>query len=188
MAHAMGRDRNCRVKLIGKDDINGLIVHPGAASGSDTRRQRCFLGVKTKVLSSVRKHTVIVAHLAFIRQPNRLLIYMMANSSPLFAELDESSTMERCRLSLYWSPSPFLTRVGYYPSTQECDVSDVLILRMPWRAEQVPPDPRRHSLHPGVSSQAVLKGSTFRFSRPGRVATDVVTQRRSLSSEAGDAL
>lgn len=73
VAHAVGRDRNCRVKLIGKDDINGLIVHPGAASGSDTRRQRCFLGVKTKVLSSVRKHTVIVAHLAFIRQSNRLL-------------------------------------------------------------------------------------------------------------------
>lgn len=46
------------MKLIRKDNINGLIVHPGAASGSDTRRQRCFLGVKTKVLSSVRKHAV----------------------------------------------------------------------------------------------------------------------------------
>lgn len=40
--------------------MNGLIFCPGAASGLDTRRQRCFLGIKTKVLSSVWKHTMLV--------------------------------------------------------------------------------------------------------------------------------
>lgn len=48
------------MKLIRKDDINGLMVCPGAASGLDTRRQRCFLGVKTKVLSSVWKYIVLI--------------------------------------------------------------------------------------------------------------------------------
>lgn len=48
------------MKLIRKDNINGLMVRPGAASGLDTRRQRCFLGVKTKVLSSVWKHIVLI--------------------------------------------------------------------------------------------------------------------------------
>lgn len=46
------------MKLIRKDNINRLIFHPGAASGLDTRRQRCFLGIKTKVLSSVWKQTI----------------------------------------------------------------------------------------------------------------------------------
>lgn len=48
------------MKLIRKDNINGLIFHTGAASGLDTRRQRCFLGIKTKVLSSVWKHAMSI--------------------------------------------------------------------------------------------------------------------------------
>lgn len=56
--------QNHRVELIRRDDINGLIFHPGAASGFNTRRQRCFLGIKTKVLSSVWKHTARIGPLS----------------------------------------------------------------------------------------------------------------------------
>lgn len=41
----------------------------------------------------------------------------------------------------------------------------------------------------GGSSQAVLKGSPFRFSLPGRIATNVLTQRRACPLKPGtDAL
>lgn len=59
------------MKLIRKDNINRLIFHHGAASGLDTRRRRCFLGIKTKVLSSVWKQTIQTGSLFIDRRVKR---------------------------------------------------------------------------------------------------------------------
>lgn len=84
------------MQLIRKDNINGLIFHPGAASGLDTRRQRCFLGIKTKVLSSVWKQTLGTGSSLFTDR----MVKGKANSSPLFPESAKPALKKRCPISL----------------------------------------------------------------------------------------